>query len=190
MIGTTSLVVTVDLTFAASWFGPKNMYLLASEGSVNSGWVTVGVWNVTGGAPTADSVSPSSGSGNSPNFTFTVSDSSSQANISGISILITAGAPTAIANACYLVYNRGNSTIGLYDDAATTLTIKIIGSSTTMQNTQCAVGYAVMTTSGNSVMFTVNTVFRTFSGAKTVYMQALEPNTSTGWVQRGTWTVP
>ena len=190
VIGTTSLVVTVDLTFAASWFGPKNMYLLASEGSVNSGWVTVGVWNVTGGAPTADSVSPSSGSGNSPNFTFTVSDSSSQANISGISILITAGAPTAIANACYLVYNRGNSTIGLYDDAATTLTIKIIGSSTTMQNTQCAVGYAVMTTSGNSVMFTVNTVFRTFSGAKTVYMQALEPNTSTGWVQRGTWTVP
>ena len=33
-------------------------------------------------------------------------------------------------------------------------------------------------------------VFHTFSGAKTVYLQAQEPNTSSGWVQRGTWTVP
>jgi hypothetical protein len=141
VIGTTSLVVTVDLTFNASWFGPKNMYLLAGEIGVNSGWVTVGTWTVTGGAPTANSVSPASGSGNSPNFTFTVSDSSTQSNIVGMSMLITAGAPTAQANACYLSYNRTNSTIGLYDDGGTTVTTKGIGSSTTLQNTQCAVGY-------------------------------------------------
>jgi len=49
-----------------------------------------------------------------------------------------------------------------------------------------------MTTSGNAVSFTINLVFKSaqFQGAKTVYLQALEPNTSTGWVARGTWTVP
>ena len=47
-----------------------------------------------------------------------------------------------------------------------------------------------MVTSGNSVSFTINVVFSGFSGAKSVYLQANEPNTNSGWVQRGTWTVP
>ncbi len=190
VIGVTSVVVTVDLTFNANWFGAKNTYLLASETIVNSGFVPVGSWTVTGGAPTADSVSPASGTGTSPNFTFTVSDSTSQLNITGMSMLITSGAPTTLANACYLVYNRVTATIGLYNDAGTVLSTKPIGSSANLFNTQCAVGFTVMVNSGNSVSFTINTVFLTFSGAKSVYLQANEPNTNSGWVQRGAWTVP
>ncbi|MDP9114749.1 MAG: SBBP repeat-containing protein [Acidobacteriota bacterium] len=190
VMGVTSIVVTVDLTFNANWFGAKNIYLLASETTVNTGFVTVGGWTVTGGAPTADSVSPSSGSGTSPNFTFTVSDSTSQLNITGMSMLITAGAPTSLANACYLVYNRVNATIGLYNNSGTILSTKPIGSSANLFNTQCAVGFTVMVNSGNSVSFTINTVFLSFSGAKSVYLQANEPNTNSGWVQRGAWTVP
>jgi len=190
VIGVTSVVVTVDLTFNANWFGAKNSYLLASETIVNSGFVTVGGWTVTGGAPTADSVSPASGTGTSPNFTFTVSDSTSQLNITGMSMLITSGAPTNLANACYLVYNRVNATIGLYNNAGTVLSTKPIGSSANLFNTQCAVGFTVMVNSGNSVSFTINTVFLTFSGPKSVYLQANEPNTNSGWVQRGVWTVP
>ena len=190
VIGVTAITVTVDLTFNASWFGAKNVYLLASETTFNSGFVLVGGWTVTGGAPTADSVAPASGSGTSPNFTFTVSDSSSQQNITGMSMLLTAGPPNAVANACYLIYNRATATIGLYDDAATTLSTKPIGSSANLFNTQCAVGYTVMTASGTSVSFTINIVFRTFSGAKTIYLQANEPNSNSGWVQRGSWTVP
>ena len=190
VIGVTSVVVTVDLTFNANWFGAKNSYLLASETVVNSGFVTVGGWTVTGGAPTADSVAPSSGCGTSPNFTFTVSDSTSQLNITGMSMLITSGAPTSLANACYLVYNRVTATIGLYNNAGTVLSTKPIGSSANLFNTQCAVGFTVMVNSGNSVSFTINTVFLTFSGPKSVYLQANEPNTNSGWVQRGVWTVP
>ena len=190
VIGTSTIVVTMDLGFNAAWFGAKNVYLLASEGPVNSGWVTVGSWTVTGGAATADSVSPAAGSGTSPSFTFTVSDSAIESNISGISMLFAVGAPSATANACYLVYNRGAATIGLYNDAATVLNNKPVGSSAILQNTQCAVGYTVVTSSGTSVALTVNLVFNTFSGAKTVYLQAHEPNASSGWVQRGSWTVP
>ncbi|MDP8990936.1 MAG: SBBP repeat-containing protein, partial [Acidobacteriota bacterium] len=190
VIGVTSVVVTVDLTFNANWFGAKNTYLLASETIVNSGFIPVGGWTVTGGAPTADSVTPASGTGTSPNFTFTVSDSTSQLNITGMSMLITSGAPTSLANACYLVYNRVTATIGLYDNSGTVLSTKPIGSSANLFNTQCAVGFTVMVHSGNSVSFTINTVFLTFSGAKSVYLQANEPNTNSGWVQRGAWTVP
>ena len=100
------------------------------------------------------------------------------------------GAPTTLTNACYLIYNRSNSTIGLYDDTATTLSTKGIGSSANLQNSQCAVGYTVMSTSGNSVTFTIQIVFNAFSGTRTVYLQANEPASNSGWVQRGTWTVP
>jgi hypothetical protein len=152
----------------------------------------VGGWNVTGGAPTADSVNPASGSGSSPNFTFTASDSASSSNIVGMKLLVTAGSPANLANACYLFYDRVSSTIGLYANDGVTLSTKGIGSSAALQNSQCAVGYTVMITSGNSVSFTINLVFKSpaFSGAKTVYLQGLEPNASSGWVARGTWTVP
>ncbi len=189
---TTSLIITVDIVFSATYFGPKNVYLYAAEQFSNSGWTTVGSWTVTGGAPTADSVDPSSGSGLSPNFVFTVSDSVNANNITGMSMLVTSGSPANQTNACYAVYDRNAGTIGLYNDAGTVLTTKPIGSSNTLQNTQCAIGYTVMFTSGNSVSFTINMVFKTprFRGAKTVYLQALEPNASSGWVARGTWTVP
>ncbi len=189
-ISSTSITITMDLSFNAAWSGVKNIYLYASEGSVNSGWATVGTWTATGGAPTADSVIPASGAGSSPNFTFQVSDSFSQNNVTGMSMLITNGAPTNVGSACSLVYNRTAAIIGLYDDTGTLLSSKPIGSSANLQNSQCAVGYTVMVTSGNSVQFTINVVFKAaFDGAKTVYLQANEPSATSGWVQRGTWTV-
>ncbi len=190
--GTTSLVVTVDVTFNATYFGAKNTYLYAAETLTNSGYVMVGTWNVTGGAPTADSVSPASGSGSSPNFVFTVSDSVLDLNIVGMNLLVTSGSPANLANACYLLYNRTTSTIGLFGNDGITLTTKGIGSATTLQNSQCAVGFTVVNVSGDSVSLTINLVFKSpaFSGAKSVYLQALEPNASSGWVFRGTWTVP
>jgi hypothetical protein len=190
--GTTALVVTVDLTFNAAFSGAKNVYLYAAETFSNSGYVTVGSWNVTGGAPTADSVSPASGSGLSPNFVFTVSDSALDLNIVGMNLLVTGGSPASLTSSCYLLYNRTTSTIGLYGDNGVTLTTKGIGSATTLQNSQCAVGFTTVSIFGNSVALTINLVFKSpaFSGAKGVYLQALEPNSSSGWVFRGTWTVP
>ena len=192
VIGTTSITVTMDLTFNAAWFGAKNVYLLASEYGIFSSWATVGSWTVTGGSPTADSVTPPSGSGSSQTFTLAVSDSASALNITGISVLFTAGAPSVTANACFVVYNRGNATIGLFDNSGTTLSTKPIGSAANLQNSQCAVGYSGMMSSGNSVSLLLQLVFFSpaFSGPKTVYLQANEPNTSSGWVSRGTWTVP
>ena len=188
--GPTSLVFTIDLAFNSSFFGPKFVYVFAGETSTNTGNVLLGSWNVTGGTPTATSVSPSSGAGNSPTYSFVATDSVSQANISGMNMLITSGSPNNITNACSLVYNRTNSTIGLYADDGVTLSTKPIGSSATLQNSQCAVGFTVAFFSGNSVTFNVNTVYKpAFNGPKTVYLQANEPGSNSGFVSRGTWTV-
>lgn len=191
--GATQVIITLDLTFNSTFFGAKNIYLFAAEPFANSGWTTVGTWTVTGGASSALSVSPSSGSGSSPTFVFTVSDSSSQTNLTGATMLITSGAPTNIANACYLVYNRTTSTIGLWDNTGnTTLTTKGIGSSTTVQNSQCAVGFTVMFISGDSMQFSIQLVFNTtnFAGAQSIYLEANEPSTNSGFVYQGSWTVP
>jgi hypothetical protein len=191
VVGVTTIVVTMDLTFNATFFGVKNVYLAAVEPGFNSGLVDVGTWTVTGGAPSAVSVSPATGSGLAPAFTFTVSDSSSALNISAMNMLITTGAPTNTANACSLVYNVVNATIGLYANNGTTLSTKGIGSSAILQNSQCAVGYTVGFPSGDSVVFMIDLVFASgFAGSQTVYLDALEPSASSGWVQVGTWTVP
>lgn len=188
-IGTTSVSVTVDLMFNANYYGAKNIYLDAIEPGFTSGWVTVGTWTVTGGAPVANSVSPASGSGASQTFTFTVSDSTNYANISGMSMLFTTGAPTNLANACYLTYNVAAGTISLYNNAGTSSSSKTIGSSSNLSNSQCAVGYTVGYPSGNSVVFQINLTFSgSFNTPQSVYLNALEPNTSSGWVSVGGWT--
>jgi hypothetical protein len=193
IVSGTQVIITLDLTFNDGFAGPKNIYLYAAEAFTNSGWQTVGTWTASGGAPTANSVSPSSGSGSSPTFVFTETDSSSQVNLTGMSMLFTSGAPTSIANACYLVYNRTAATIGLWDNTGnTTLTTKGLGSATTLQNSQCAVGYTVTNVSGDSISFSIQLVFNTtnFPGVKSIYLQATEPTATSGFVYEGTWTVP
>ncbi|HLX44891.1 MAG TPA: SBBP repeat-containing protein [Bryobacteraceae bacterium] len=192
VVGTTAVVLTVDIAFNASFGGTKNVYVYGAELNANTGWVQRGTWNVTGGAPTADSVTPSSGAGsNLINFTFSASDTSTAANIANIGMLFTTGSPANIANACYLVYNALANTIGLYDNTGTVLGSKPLGSSANLTNSQCAVGGASLIISGKSVLFTVQILFLTpgFNGAKTVYEQANELSASSGWVSRGTWTV-
>ena len=189
--GTTTLVVTLDLTFNSSFFGSKNIYLYAAENGANSGWVNVGTWNVTGGAPTADFVLPSSGAGATLSETFGISDSSSAANLVGGGLLFTSGAPTNLAHACYLFIDQSSGVVGLYGDDGATLRTKPIGSSATLSNSQCAIGYTVVKAFPNNLVFTANIVFSsTFSGTKSTYVQAFEPGTSSGWVLRGLWIIP
>lgn len=60
-----------------------------------------------------------------------------------------------------------------------------------MQNSQCAVGYTVAAIAGNSFQFSIQVQFNkiNFGGIKSVYLQANEPNTNSGFVYVGTWTV-
>jgi hypothetical protein len=190
----TQVFITLDLTFNSSFFGPKNIYLYGAEGSINSGWTTVGTWTVTGGTPSATSASPSSGAGSLQSFFFTISDSSSQTNLTGVSILFTNGAPVNVTNACNLFYNRTAQTIGLWDNTGhTTLSTKGEGFSTLLQNSQCGVQYTqILVSTNQSVTLQIQILFNTtnFPGPKSIYLEANEPNNaSSGFVYIGSWTV-
>jgi hypothetical protein len=148
---------------------------------------------VTGGVPAAVSVSPSSGAGSSLiNFTFTVSDSSAATNLSLLSMLFTTGAPVNnAANECSVLFNIPTNSVGLLADNGTTVNTKYLGSAANLDNSQCAVGYTGFTVSGTVAQFTVQLLFfpANFGGPKTVYLEANEPSSTTGWVSVGTWTV-
>ena len=186
--GATTVTLTVNVTFLAAFAGNKITYLYTSETTVNSGWVPVGTWTVPDVPPTLGTVTPSSGSGTSPAFTAGATTMVSPSNLTKMSLLITAA---SFANACWVEYDRTAGTVGLYDDAGNTVSTKPIGSSAALQNTQCAVGFSSATTSGNSVSWTVNMLFKpAFTGNKTLYLTANTSTAAAPLTARGTWTVP
>jgi hypothetical protein len=130
-----------------------------------------------------------SGSGLDQTFTATVSTAVSPTDLTRISIAVTS---SGAADACYVEYNRAAGSIGLYDNAGTTVTTKLLGSSTTLQNNQCAIGYSVAFFSAGTVTLNVQIVFKTpaFAGAKTVYVEGANTYGTSGYVSKGTWTVP
>jgi hypothetical protein len=187
--GATSITITVNITFSASFAGAKNSFLYASENGYNSGWRQVGTWTVPGSPPTVISLGPTSGSGLTQNFTMTATTPVSPTDLTGMAMLFSSG---GVVNTCYIGYDRATSTIGLYNDAATAVATKGIGSSAPLQNSQCAIGYSVANFSGNTASVTVQVVFKSpaFSGMKTVYVNASNPWGYSTMSAQGTWTVP
>ncbi len=185
----TTVTLRLDLGFSPTFVGTKYVYILAAEPGINTGLQSAGVWTVTAATPTVDSLNPSSGSGYGDMFNATVTDPVAQANISGISLLFTAAGPS---NACWVYFDRNQNRIGLYTDDLSTVNYKPLGSSAALQNTQCAVGYGAKAISGNSVTLTVYVLFKSpaFTGIKTAYVQAHTAATTSGWVPKGTWSVP
>jgi hypothetical protein len=137
-------------------------------------------------ASMAFSANPSSGAGVFPTYTFTVSDPNSAANISKVSVLVTSGSTVA---SCYMVYTRATATVALYADDGINFSSKALGSSANLQNSQCAVGYTVQSVSGNSLVFTVQVLYKSsFFGPKTMYLEAIDSSVTSGWVSVGSWT--
>jgi glucose/arabinose dehydrogenase len=90
-----------------------SLYYLARGATSTAGIVSRIRW--TGGTVTADSVTPSSGSGPSQTFALKFSDTSGAANITTALVLFNAGMPTSSANSCLSYYNRSGNTLALLD---------------------------------------------------------------------------
>ncbi len=190
-IGGSTIDISLSLYLKPSYAGQMNTYLLAVESYGNSGWVDVGDWTVPGDVPTLNSLTPNSGSDVFPTFNVTFDAPVSTNTMTEESLLITTGEPTGTTGSCWVVYDRANVTIGLWDDAASTLNTKPLGSSAALQNSQCAIGYAVMNTSGNTMTVSIQVLFKAaFSGSKNLYTEATAGGGSSGFALAGTWTVP
>jgi hypothetical protein len=190
------LTVNLPVTFATTYSGSKNVILFAgSMAGLTSGWQQRGTWTVPAGQQSVmtTSVTPSSGSGMSQSFTLQYSDSAGAADIS--SALAWFGpAGASAANTCAAYYERSVNTLFLLNDPGTQWMPGVLGSASTLRNSQCSIALATTTVSLAGQVLTVNlpvTFAAAFSGAKNVSLFAgSATGVTTGWELRGSWTVP
>jgi beta-propeller repeat-containing protein len=186
-----NLTLNLALSFKAVFAGAKNIYMEAFDG-LDSGWQLKGTWNVVdSGPPWPLSVTPGSGSGSTQTFTFVYTDPRGYAALNTVSALI--GSSQAAAGACYIYYAAAQNAIYLANDAGTNWsTAGVLGSGTTLSNSQCTVNPATSSVSGAGNNLTLNVAFTfkpSFGGSRNIYMSAYD-GTDSGWLQKGTWTVP
>jgi hypothetical protein len=191
-----NLTVNLALTFTGSFAGAKNISMGAiNNASVFSGWQQMGTWTVpSGGSQTAvnTSVAPSSGSGSSQAFSFVYTDPAGASDINLTQVHFQT--QLVAQSACYLQYTRSTNTIVLINDAGSGAGGSItLGSSGTLQNSQCTLNAASSSasSSGNNLTVNLSLIFTpAFAGTKNISMGVVNnANAFSGWQQMGTWTV-
>jgi hypothetical protein len=146
------------------------------------------------GIPAANSVLPSSGSGTSQTFALQYSDTAGAGNLQQMSVYFSATLANPPIDSCQLYYNLSTNQLNLLSDAGTAGQAATLGTAGTLQNSQCSINVAAATValSGNTLTLNVPMTFLAgFAGAKNIYMSANDVSeATTGWQQRGAWTVP
>ena len=97
------------------------------------------------------------------------------------------------ANTCLIYYATYTQLLYLASDDVSSWTSQTIGTAGTLQNSQCSVnvGAASATPSGNNLTLSVPVTFKPpFTGAKQVWMYATGTTGNSGWLNKGTWTMP
>ena len=142
-----------------------------STTGATTGWRPMGTWTVSVPipAPQAVTVTPSTGQGPGGTFAFFYSDPLGTSDLSSVQAIFQTSAGTP---ACALTVNPGNGSVGLMNDANTALLGPMtLGTSGTLQNSQCSVNVAA--SSGvavtNIYTLTIAVTFKGgFGGAKNV----------------------
>jgi Zn-dependent metalloprotease len=185
------LTVLLNITFSASFTGQKTVFMFAANASQKSGWQARGTWTVPAPGPNAASVTPSAGAGLAQVFTLRYSDTAGAANLTSARVRF--GAANVDPGTCTANYRPLAGAIELLNDAGTAWTAGTLGTGTPLSNSQCTLNLAgsTATLSGNDLTVLLNITFSaSFAGQKTVYMEATSSGgLSTGWQQRGSWTV-
>ena len=189
--------INLAVTFDTAFQGDKTVYMFAHDnGGLSSGWQTRGTWTVppevVPAAPVAVSVTPESGSGAGPTFSFLFSDENGAADIEAARMVVANSLSAAYS--CYVWLSNGNDLL-LRDDASTQWLGPVsVGSAGSLANSQCTVNAedSSISNSGNDRTIDLAVTFNTaFGGDKTVYMFARDSGgLSSGWQTRGAWTVP
>lgn len=185
--------VSFSISFASAWTGAKNSYLWAIDNAGSAtGWQQRGTWTISNATPTSDSVSPSSGAGATQTFTISLGDGNGYGDISQGYLLFN----TAISasGSCWVAWDRASNSFMLMNDAGTTWSAPVaVGSPSTVQNSQCRFNGSGSSIGGSGNTRTISfsiTFFTSWSGTKNSYVWALDTQSaSSGWQQRGTWTV-
>jgi hypothetical protein len=164
----------------------------ASHSGVNSGWQAGGSWTVSGAlAVTADSVTPSSGSGASQTFQLQYSSTAGFADLATLWVFINAPSSSAAADSCLIYYETSTQLVYLINDAGTAWKSGLRGSAGTLQNSQCRIQLAstLVMGSGDSLTLHLPVLFTpAFAGMKAIAIYGAGSGSNSGWQTRGSWT--
>jgi hypothetical protein len=191
----TQVIIDLDLTFKPAYIGTQGVYVAVQDrANVVAGWSLLATWVVTAATnrpPQPVSVTPGSGSGQSQAFQFTVSDPDGAADIYAMYMLI--GTGTA-ANSCYVAFLPRAKSLFLMNDAATGwLSPVTLGTTATLENTQCRINGPASSAAGAGTVqtLTLEIYFKsTFKGSKSILLSGHDfSNVVSGFLQVGSWTV-
>jgi hypothetical protein len=187
------LTLNLALSFELTYSGAKNIFMEVQTATKDSGWSNLGTWTVSSsGPPEPVSVTPSSGSGSSQVFSFRFTDPKGYADMDSVQVFI--NTQLDALGGCQLQYLRGqdgNFGIYLYNDQGSIVGPYVLGSSSTVENSQCSLSLAGSSASGSGVNLTLNLALSfapSFAGQKLIFMEA-QNGLFAQFVQMGTWTV-
>ena len=139
--------------------------------------------------PTADSVTPSSGSGPGTTFSYAMSDPNGVADLSWAQIVVNES--LLAANSCYMHYVPQGHRLYLQNDAGSGwLGPLAVGSPGVLQNAKCQVdvGNSAVSTAGTTLTLHLDIEFPQ-AGAKNHWMRVTDLAAhNTGWALLGNWT--
>jgi len=188
------VIVTLNITFDASFAGTKNIYMLATSATgSSSGWKQRGTWTIGPDLVQVISLSPDFGSGASQAFTLHYSDLAGAGDLSIARVRFAYNSGDA-AGTCSAWYDANAATIRLMNDAGAWGSPVPLGSGT-LSNSQCTLNLAssTATLSGPDLTLVLSIAFTpAFLGPKDIFMVAGSKATAyakTVWLPMGWWWV-
>jgi FG-GAP repeat len=186
-----TLQLSLPITFNSGFVGLKNIYVIAGDalGQTHS-WRLLGSWTPSAdSAPTADSVTPNSGSGSNQTFVVQASDPNGFGDLQWVYMLMNNIANPA--QACYIKYYLPTNTLYLLNDAASGIVGSVAVGAGPLSNSQCTLNAgSTVSKAGNTLQLSLPLSFQpTFVGTKNIYVFAADKSTeNSGFQVRGTWT--
>lgn len=196
-----TVTVRLSLILKAGFAGAKTVYLNAMDrvnvGNNNTGaWQALGAWTVSGNTtPAVTDISPTNGSGGSRVFTARVSDPDGYQDIQRVDLLASASPTWPNPNACHIIYSGDvRSAYLLADDGLTYLGPLSPVNFPIVQNSQCSISYAGLSTAGAGTSFTFSipvTFKATYAGEKRLTLLTFDwgglGSNGAWWTDVGSW---
>jgi len=192
------LTVNLALTLKTSFSGLRTLHVSVTDnGGLVFNFQPEGTWNVPSGVtpitPTAVSVTPAAGSGSSQTFSLVFSDGNGATDLGVVQVIVNNTLNSL--NSCWVQYYRTLNQLRLLSDNISSFFGPLTpGGAGTAQNSQCILNAAgsSVSISGTTLTLNLSITFRPgFSGVKGVFLNATDlGNLTSGFQQRGSWTVP
>jgi hypothetical protein len=193
LAGGNDLTLTLRLIFKATFLGVQPIAMRSTGNfGTNTGWLPKGTWDVDANVQ-ATSVSPNTGTGLTQQFSLAFSDS--EGVIADLAAARVRFRDPASGVQCGIAYNAMTNQVRMLDNAGNFSAFVSFGAGTLDNNSQCSLNLATSSAvrSGNDLTLTLVVTFKPAFASATARNIDLRANSNigstTGWVNRGTWTV-